>query len=108
MAHVPYASAIGCPMYDMVCAWLDISHAVGVLRRYMMTLGKEHWTTIKRVFIYLCGMTYFSIFYHGNSEDVKVHGFVNYDWAGEIDGRRSTSGYVFRFFGGVVSWMSKK
>ena len=67
-----------------------------------MTLGKQHWTTIKRVFRYLCGTTYFSIFYYGNSED-GVHCFVNSDWAREIDGRKPTSGYVFVLFGGVVS-----
>ena len=30
------------------------------------------------------------------------------DWARDMDQRRSTSGYVFILFGGVVSWMSKK
>eukprot|EP00253_Pinus_taeda_P017380 PITA_17380 len=30
------------------------------------------------------------------------------DWAGDLDQRRSTSGYVFNLFGGAVSWMSKK
>eukprot|EP00253_Pinus_taeda_P027833 PITA_27833 len=30
------------------------------------------------------------------------------DWARDLDQRRSTSGYVFNLFGGVVSWMSKK
>ena len=50
MAHVPYASAAGSIMYAMVCTRLDISHAVGVLSKCMMTLGKEHWTTIKRLF----------------------------------------------------------
>ena len=30
------------------------------------------------------------------------------DWAGDIDRRRSTSGYVFTMFGGAISWMSKR
>ena len=30
------------------------------------------------------------------------------DWAGDIDSRRSTSGYVFTMFGGAISWMSKQ
>ena len=72
-------------MYAMVCTPQDISHVVGVLRRYMMTPCKEHWKTIKRMFRYLCGTKYFNIFYHGNSEDVEVHGFVDSDWAGDID-----------------------
>ena len=61
MAHVPYASAVGCLMYSMVYTQPDIAHAVGVLSRYMMTLGKEHWTAIKRIFRYLRSTTYFSI-----------------------------------------------
>ena len=39
---------------------------------------------------------------------VDIHGFVDADWAGDLDHRRSTSGYVFNLFGGTVSWMSKK
>ena len=64
MAHVPYDSAVGCLMYVMVCTRPDIAHAMGVLRRYMMTPEKEHWTTIKWVFKYLCGMTNLIIYYH--------------------------------------------
>ena len=37
-----------------------------------------------------------------------IHGFVDADWAGDLDQRRSTSGYVFNLFGGAVSWMGKK
>ena len=108
MDHVPYASAVGCLMYAMVYTRPNITHAVGVLSRYMTTPGKEHWTNIKRVFRYLRGMTDFAICYYGNYEDVRVHGFIDSDWAGEIDGRRSTSDYVFRLFGGAISWMSRK
>lgn len=28
--------------------------------------------------------------------------------ARDIDGRRSTNGYVFRLFGGAISWMRRK
>eukprot|EP00253_Pinus_taeda_P021085 PITA_21085 len=30
------------------------------------------------------------------------------DWVGDLDQRRSTSGYVFNLFGGAIIWMSKK
>ena len=39
---------------------------------------------------------------------LDVHGFVDVDWAGDLDQRRSTNGYVFSLFGGAISWMSKK
>ena len=39
---------------------------------------------------------------------LDIHDFVDAGWAGDLDQRRSTSGYVFNLFGGAVSWMSKK
>ena len=75
---------------------------MGVLSRYTRTPGKEHWTTIKKVFRYLGGMIDFSICYHGHSEDIRVNGFIDTDWAGYIDGRGLTSGFVFRLFRGTI------
>jgi len=42
MSNITYASAVGSLIYAMVCARQDISHAVGVLIRFMSKLGKEH------------------------------------------------------------------
>ena len=50
MSCVPYVSSIGSLMYAMLCTRSDIAHAMGVLSRYMSKPGKEHCTTIKRVF----------------------------------------------------------
>jgi hypothetical protein len=61
----PYASVVGSLMYAMVCTRPNIAHVVGVLRRYMSKLGKEHWTTIKRVFRYLHGTTSYGLCYQG-------------------------------------------
>jgi hypothetical protein len=33
---------------------------------------------------------------------------VDADWAGDLDHRRSTSGYVFNLFGGAIRWMRKR
>jgi hypothetical protein len=98
-------------MYAMVCIRLDIAHAVGVLRRYMSKLGKEHWTTIKRVFRYLRGTTNYGLCYQGRpglDRVVGIHGFVDAYWARYLDRRISTSGYVFNLFGGAISWMRKR
>jgi len=35
-------------------------------------------------------------------------GFTDSDFAGDLDDRKSTSGYVFTLAGGAVSWKSKK
>ena len=55
MSRVPYESAVGSLMYEMVYTKLDIAHVVGVLSRFMSKPGKEHWTIVKMVFRYLRG-----------------------------------------------------
>ena len=39
---------------------------------------------------------------------LDVHGFVDVDWVGDLDHRRSTSGYVFSILGGAINWMRNK
>ena len=93
-------------MYAMVCTRPDIAHAVGVLSRYMSKLGKEHWTTVKRVFRYLCGTIAHAMCYQGRAGPdrvLDVHGFVDANWTRDLNHRRSTSGYVFILFGGAIS-----
>ena len=36
-----------------------------------------------------------------------LEGYVDADWAGDLDSRKSTSGYLFTFAGGAVSWQSR-
>eukprot|EP00253_Pinus_taeda_P021683 PITA_21683 len=89
----------------------DITHAVGVLSRFMSKPGKEQWTAVKRVFRYLRGTSDYGLCYQGRpglDRVLDTRGFVDADWAGDLDQRRSTSGYVFNLFGGAVSWMSTK
>eukprot|EP00253_Pinus_taeda_P026354 PITA_26354 len=110
MSHVPYASAVGSLMYAMVCTRPDIAHAVEVLSRFMSKPGKEHWTALKWVFRYLRGTSDYSLCYQGRprlDRVLDIHGFVDANWAGDLDQRRSTNGYVFNLFGGAVNWMSK-
>eukprot|EP00253_Pinus_taeda_P007092 PITA_07092 len=88
MSHVPYASAVGSLMYVMVCTRPDIAHAVGVLSIFMSKPGKEHWTIVKRVFRYLRGTSDYGLCYQGRlglDRVLNIHGFVDADWAGDLD-----------------------
>jgi hypothetical protein len=110
-SHVLYASAFCSLMYAMVCTRPNIAHVVGVLSRYMSKPGKEHWTTIKRVFRYLRGTTSYGLCCQrrpGLDRVLDIHGLVDADWVGDLDHRRSTTGYVFNLFGGAISWMRKQ
>jgi len=92
-------------MYAMVCTRPDIAHAVGVLSRFLSKLGKDHWTIVKRGFRYLRGTSDSGLCHQGRpalDRMLDIRGFVDADWAGDLDQRRSTSGYVFNLFGGAV------
>jgi len=66
---------------------------------------------MKQVFRYLRGTSDYGLCYQGRpgfDRVLDIHGFVDVDWAEDLDQRRYRSGYVFNLFGGAVSWMSKK
>ena len=42
-------------MYVMVCTCPDISHAVGVVSKFLANPGKTHWEAVKWIFRYLRG-----------------------------------------------------
>ena len=56
---------------------------------------------------YVKGTKGFGILYTAN-EDFKLVGYTDSDWAGSIDDRKSTSGYVFHIGSCAISWASKK
>ena len=105
MAKVPYSSAVGSLMYAMICTRPDIAHAVGVVSRYMSNPGKKHWEAVKGIMRYLSGTQDMCICF--GKRDASVEGYTDADYAGDLDKRRSTSGYIFMFAGGAVSWRSR-
>ncbi|RVX14680.1 Retrovirus-related Pol polyprotein from transposon TNT 1-94 [Vitis vinifera] len=104
MSKVPYASAIGSLMYAMVCTRPDIAHAVGVVSRFMSMPGKQHWEAVKWILRYLKGSLDTCLCFTGAS--LKLQGYVDADFAGDIDSRKSTTGFVFTLGGTAISWTS--
>jgi len=45
---------------------------------------------------------------YSRSGSKKCIGYSDSDWAGDLDDRKSTSGYLFQISGAAVSWRSKK
>ena len=104
MSHIPYSSAVGSVMYAMVCTRPDISHAVSVVSRYMSCPGKEHWQAVKWILRYLRGSADLCLVYDQSDCTSSVTGYVDSDYAGDLDKRRSLTGYVFTYSGGAISW----
>ena len=105
MKKIPYASAVGSLMYAMVCTRPDIAHAVGVVSRFLSNPGKEHWAAVKWILRYLQGISKICLCF-GDAKPVLA-GYTDADMAGDVDSRKSTSGYLITFAGGAVSWQSR-
>lgn len=85
----------------------DIAYGVSVVSRYMHDPRSGHLDVVHRILRYLKGCPGKGIMF-GNHGHLKVEGFVDADWAGCVDDRRSTSGQCMFVGGNLVSWRSKK
>jgi hypothetical protein len=109
MRGVPYRECVGALQYLAVLTRPDIVFAVNQASRFLSNPGPKHWTAVKRILRYLRGTPDDGLRYV-RSEDAGtlVDGFSDSDWAGDRDDRRSCSGHIFRVFGGIVAFRSKK
>lgn len=85
----------------------DIAYAVSVVSQFMHSPSEDHMEAVMRILSYLKSAPGKGLLFkkHGH---LKVEGYTDADWAGNITDRRSTSGY-FTFVGGnLVTWRSKK
>ena len=94
-------------MYIATCTRPDIAHTVGEVANFCERYGKSHWSAAKRILKYLKKTQDLSIMFCGNSKGELI-GFDDANWAGDLETRRSTTGYVFFLNSGVVSWNSKR
>jgi len=110
MHDYPYQNLIGTLMYAMLATRPDIAFAVGALSKFSSNPGYAHWDQAVHTLRYLVGTKDYALFFDGNSLDdlsSLILGYTDSDWAGNIDTRRSTGGYVFLMCGAAVSWSSK-
>jgi hypothetical protein len=107
MKNVPYREAIGSLMYLMVCTRPDLALSIGVASRFMVSPRRRHWEFVKRILRYVQKTKSFGLkFVKGSG--LKVEGYCDSDWGGDIDTRKSTTGYVFLMGGAAISWSSKR
>ncbi|KAE8681618.1 putative ribonuclease H protein [Hibiscus syriacus] len=106
MAKVLYSNTVGCLMYAMVCTRPDLAHAVSQVCKYMSKLGKQHWDAVKWIFRYLKGTVGHQIVFNSQRDNPLIVGYVDSDYACDMDNRRSTTGYVFTLGGGIIFWKS--
>ena len=101
----PYQNIVGALLYLSINTRPDISYPVGVLARFSKTPTVRACKAVLRVLIYLRGTAEVGIRFTG--DDLRVYGYSDADWAGDLDSRRSTTGYVIYAAGEPIAWQSK-
>ena len=102
-------------MYTIVCCRSDIANAMSMVSRYMANSRKEHWKALKWILGYLHGTSDYGLVFGGQLEGFEeqsmkmcegsdpLEGFVDANYAGDLDTRRSTTGYLFCIYDGLIS-----
>ncbi|KAK1433672.1 hypothetical protein QVD17_10587 [Tagetes erecta] len=101
-----FKQMVGCLMY-ITNTRPDIQYVVSLLSRFMSNPNETHVAAAKRVLRYLQGTLDYGIWYKNGGEGL-LDIFTDSDFAGDSESRKSTSGYVFLWDKGAVSWSSKK
>ncbi|XP_031275764.1 secreted RxLR effector protein 161-like [Pistacia vera] len=107
METIPYANVIRSLMYAMISTRPDLSFVISLLSRFMSNSGMEHWTALKWVLKYVSGSLNVGLEYYKRSASLELDGFVDSDFAGDRDTRKSTTAYYFTLGGNCISWKSQ-
>ncbi|XP_019149876.1 PREDICTED: uncharacterized protein LOC109146678 [Ipomoea nil] len=85
----------------------DISYSVGVISQFMTEPHDSHFVAAKRILRYVKGTLNLGLLYKPCAPFL-LNGFVDADWARDVNDRRSTTGYCFNIGSAAISWCSKK
>ncbi|CAM8944652.1 unnamed protein product [Rhodiola kirilowii] len=100
-----FKQVIGSLMY-LTATRPDLMYSVSLISRFMSRPTEMHMQAAKRIMRYINGtLSYVILYRHDKSHMV---GYTDSDYTGDIDDRKSTSGYVFMMSSGAMSWLSKK
>jgi hypothetical protein len=103
----PFAQVVGSLLYLSTITHPDLSYAANTLSRHLSKWNKDHWKAAKHLLRYIKGIRDLKLQYQGNKDkSLLVHAFADADYGGDLETRRSTTGYVFMAFGGPIAWKS--
>ena len=93
----------------MICTRTDLTYAVSTVNRLMSNSRKQYWKAVKWVLRYLQGTTRLGLVFQRleMGKPKILQGYVNADYAEDLDQRRSTIDYIFMVAECVISWKAE-
>ena len=107
MSQLPYRSILGQALYIAITTRPDIVPAVSACGKFAENPGQEHWNALLQILAYLHGTQHLSLELGNKAKDITLTAFADADWAGDLDKRRSRSGYIILCNDSPVIWSSK-
>lgn len=104
----PYREAVGSLIFLSTVSRPDICFAVNQVSRFINNPNEKHWQAVKRILRYLKGTIDFVITYEKTNSVFKLVGYTDSDYAGCIETRKSTSGYIFMLGNAPITWSSQR
>ena len=120
---VLYQEAVGSLTYAAITTRPDIAYATGIVGRFSSDPSDLHWVAVKRILRYIKNSLELRIRL-GRSDDRASGGeegeeeekvkapitvYADADFAGEVDGMRSTTGFIILDqYGSLVHWKSQR
>lgn len=103
-----YQQGIGSLMFAMVLTRPDIAFTLGKLSQYMSDPAEHHGHAMKNLLRYLRSTVTMKLRYGPGGAHPQFVIYSDADWASDIVDRKSVSGSTAMFYGGPISWSSKK
>ncbi|XP_019186458.1 PREDICTED: uncharacterized protein LOC109181159 [Ipomoea nil] len=101
-----YRSLAGALQYLMVTR-PDLSYAVNLLCQHMHSPTTTDWAFLKRVLRYVKGTLNLGLRI-SRSTSMDIHAYSDLDWVGDLNDRKSTSGFVVLLGSNLISWVCRK
>jgi hypothetical protein len=101
-----YKQIVGSLMY-LLATRPDLAYSVCLIARFMEKPTETHLIAAKRILRYLKGTESLGILYKRGIKQA-LQGWTDSDYAGDVEDRKSTSGYVYSYGSSAISWSSKK
>jgi len=113
MSKFPYRECVGSILYLANKTRPDLSYASGYVSRYLDKQSKQDIVNVKQILRYIKGTLDLGIVFENTNTRLcenceKLVCYVDSDYAGDTETRRSTTGFVIYYSNGPISWSSKK
>ena len=103
--HRKHRSIVGCISYLVNMTRPDLAFSFSQLSKFLQQPGETHLATVYRVLAYVRGTLNQGIYFHDPRAGKRsiLSGWVDSDFASDVDSQRSVTGYLLSLNGGPTS-----